>query len=182
MGRKLVTAGVVTVLLIGGTIANASITPLGEPFEGASWGQRFVGDTGSYDFLGVSMISGGPLESAAFRNFSLASWTTPTTVGNVPGASASGPVASNMQFDLVFAGNSYTPLDFQFEAYNGTAMVDSAIAHWNGGWSFTPISRQIGRENFPQTTVATPEPTTIIIWSLLGALAVTTGWRRREAA
>ncbi len=33
---------------------------------------------------------------------------------------------------------------------------------------------------YSDTTV--PEPSTLIIWSLLGALAITAGWRRRKAA
>ena len=31
-------------------------------------------------------------------------------------------------------------------------------------------------------TATVPEPTTLIIWSLLGAIAITVGWRRRKAA
>jgi hypothetical protein len=48
--------------------------------------------------------------------------------------------------------------------------------------SITITNRSGDAWGIDDVTFTVPEPTTIIIWSLLGALAITVGWRRRKAA
>ncbi len=65
-------------------------------------------------------------------------------------------------------------------ARHGNRVTSTMTAPFNG------LDRDLLMANFgspPLVSTSVPEPTTIVIWSLLGALAITVGrWRRRKAA
>jgi hypothetical protein len=71
------------------------------------------------------------------------------------------------------------PMDGDFYAKDGKHDGIWATA-WNSGLSGAG-SATIPVPDTGSDTPPVPEPTTIIIWSLLGALAITVGWRRRMA-
>jgi hypothetical protein len=80
-----------------------------------------------------------------------------------------------MQFDIVFAGSSSNQLKFDFVAMNGNTIVDSALASWNGGWSFSTTSWR------PSRTDLSPVPAPAAI--LLGMLGLgLVGWVKRRIA
>jgi len=60
----------------------------------------------------------------------------------------------------------------------GTKGFDYADAEGSEVVLFSPA----GSINVGNGAGAVPEPATLIIWSLLGTLAITVGWRRRKAA
>jgi hypothetical protein len=130
-------------LLFGATVSLGGFAPIGAPFEGHSWGQRFgVSEVGPFDMITVQMTSPGDyFESETFRAFSVAGWSvTYESDGVTPTlAVAQGPLfkdlrddALELDFDLVFTGPSDNPLEFDFTVSNGDTVTESGRYTWDG--------------------------------------------------
>jgi hypothetical protein len=180
MNRKLVLSLAAAVLLIGCSLANASIEAVGDPIEGGSWSHEFqVQGPGKADFMGVVMLSAGDaFEPPVFSNFHASGWTGS---GNSQAGIASGPLETTLTFDISFAGSTNNPLEFLFESFNGETWQTKAKLKWkNPGWTIEVEYGDVYTRGEIEDMV--PEPATIIIWSLLGAgswlgMGV---WRRRR--
>lgn len=143
--------------------ARASLVPVGDPVDGNSWAQAFAEDLPvSLDFMGVHMVSAGDrFESAVFRSFGgsdyAGGWNDSLGGGAFPlfGIATGPTVASSgglnaFTFTINFDGDPSNPLVFDFVAYDGSTLVDSARASWNGAWSFSSIPQDESwdRESF----------------------------------
>jgi hypothetical protein len=137
-----------------------ALTPIGDPQEGGSWGQRFnESGVGPFTHMEAIMGSAGDgFEFAGFANFNAGGWSG---AGSSTHIVASGPSQTSLDFDIFFAGARTDPLWFNFYAYNGTDPMEAVRAEWNGGgWSFTLLDK--GSAPTP-----VPEPTTMIAGALL---------------
>ena len=65
----------VTLVAVAGSSVRADLVPIGDPFDGNSWGHEFQETSGSYDLIAVRMFSSGDsFESPTFSNFSVLGW------------------------------------------------------------------------------------------------------------
>lgn len=132
---------VLGVLLFSVTAAMAGLVPIGDPFGGHSWGQRFQVSEGiTFDSLVVQMTSPGDyFESATFRNFDVPDWQTVYERDDQPTfAVAAGTGTDGLNTDIIFTGNSDNPLDFTFNAYDGATPAGSYQVGWDGyDWQVT---------------------------------------------
>jgi hypothetical protein len=160
-------------LLVFGTgSAMADIIAIGGPVSGSSWGQRFQEDgVGNFNFMAVQ-ITNGAFEAPVFKNFSTGGWNGS---GNTTTGVAVGGPNNWLQFDIIFAGLSSSPVSFDFFAFNGTALLEAVHASWNGGWSFTVFTSQ---SNAKPSDFNVPEPATVILL-LCGVGLVSFGFRKR---
>ncbi len=154
----------VLAMVVGLTPAMADIQPIDQIFYGSSWGQRFVADIGSYDRMIIQWDSGSLFEPPAFRNFSTNGWSVNGT-DTLSWATSNTVQGPNVQFDILFLGSPVKPTTFKFWALNGTQVVDSALATWNGNWSFASIEGT-------SPPVSTPEPTLVLLMGVTGTLTL----------
>ena len=123
--------------------AFADLTPIREGVEGGSWEQRFQeSGVGNFDLIAIRMTSAGDsFENAAFNDFSTGTWVLYQNNGGVNPtlASASGPSLNWLQFDIKFAGVSGNPLAFDFVAFSGNTLLETAHAVYptTGPYGFT---------------------------------------------
>lgn len=170
-------------LLLAPALASASIQAVGEPLPSQSWVQGFnESGVGFFDLVVVKMVSmGDSFESFTHYGFSGGSWALAyeNAIPYPTLAYASGSAATtNLTWTIRFAGESSNPLNFDFVAFNGNQIAESANADWNGsGWTFTSPGNW-----FPSRSSIVPEPVTIIIWSLLGSIVIGLGWWRKRKA
>ena len=76
-----------------------------------------------------------------------------------------------------YEDEDYVAMFFNWNLYSGGL-------YQNGGWEDVVGDNRFGDVVYgvAETETTVPEPATIIIWSLLGALAITVGRRRRRRA
>ena len=184
MKHSIAVLSVVAVLLVAG-MANASIVAVGLPQETGSWAQEFnEKGVGQFNQMAVQMLTGAGFEAPAFSAFHSTGWTN-TNNNSVYAVAAKGAgYDTDMNFDLNFLGSSSSPLSFVFVAYKDEVKLEYAKAVWNGGWTITGfVLSDAPTWQTMADAAAVPEPTTIIVWSLLGLVAAGYGvWRRKRAA
>ena len=144
--------GVTVVGLMCVTSARASLSDVGSPIPGNSWAQEFVESGVTFNNIEVSWVSGTQFEPTALRDFSDGSWLA--APGSSTSDSASGNALATLYFTVNYVDPQANPTTFDFYATEGTAVVDSAQASWNGSeWDIS--------------TIPVPEPTTVIAGALL---------------
>jgi len=176
MKKFLTIFAALTVLIITNS-ALANLTSIGGPVEGASWSQGFnESDVGNFDLVAVRMVSAGdsfehPAHSSLLSDWSILYENDPTYPTL---ASASGTSLTSMTWNINFAGSSSDPLTFDFVAFNGDTLLESARAVWNGsGWNITAGTWEPERSEL----IPIPAPGAI----LLGGIGVAVvGWLRRR--
>lgn len=171
-------------LCVGLTQASGAVIAVGEAFEGNSWGQAFnETGVGLFDMMAVQQVSGALFEAPVFRSFDQAGWTTTPLSGDTTWATASGPSVTNLNFAMEFTGNQSDSIVFEFAAFRGTDILEAARASWNGGsWSIAAIGNPAWAMAAAQSAavVDTPEPTSLLAWSLFGLTLGGVTWRRRN--
>jgi hypothetical protein len=168
--------GMIALALVGalGTRPASALIWYGDPVVGSSWSQGFHEGPVDHDFWRIDLISGGPFESPAIRNFSTVGWALvwdhPTS------ASAAGPVVADSFFDIFFELTPSDPLSFHFAAYNGGNLVGTALAsHDANGWV---VDNDPGWNPGLGDPVSEPATLMLLGSGLFGAgLAA---WRRRK--
>ena len=151
--RRMIAVLSVTALML--TVpALADLVPIGEPIEGDSWSQRFnESGVGLFDLVAVKMSSSGDsFESRTHYSFNKAGWSLlyenslpfPTL------ASASGPAVTTLDWTIKFVGTKSNPLTFDFVAFYGDTLRESARADWSGSsWTFTTGTWTPSRAEIP---------------------------------
>ena len=180
MRRLILVASVVGLLISGLTVtpSGATLVTDGDPYIANSWGQRFAegGLGGLFDSMRIEWISGSTFEVPAFRNFSNGSWfQSDQGSATVAVAASPGLVTEYLEFDILFQNTLTSPVKFQFTAYHGTSLVDTAWVAWdgNGTWDISQIDIE---------PVVAAEPSTLLLLGsgLLGA-AIVGGLRRKTS-
>jgi hypothetical protein len=146
-----------------------------------------------------SLVSQVPLAGTLIVQFTLPSSWDPSQPPP-PGGTGTTPFAAAVSMSLTGSEADGTSISVNSTTGSGTVAVQDT----GGGTflitSFFDIFTEVsldngngiplnsggsdGKGDFPVTgsESSTPEPATIIIWSLLGALAISLGWRRRWKA
>ena len=129
-------------LLVSVNGALGDLSTLGDPVPGESWSQLFnETGVGLFDLVAVRMVStGDTFEPPTHSGFSNIAWST--IYENPSGlpilATAAGPAVSNLTWSIKFAGLSNNPLVFDFVAFSGKTLLESAHAVWSGSkWTIT---------------------------------------------
>jgi hypothetical protein len=161
---KALSTGLAVIGLLSVTSARASLVSVGSPIPGNSWAQGFYDSTGAnnFDNIAVTWVSGTVFEPPALRDFLLSDYITPAVGwsapnGNSTSDTASGNALNYLVFNMNWINTQADPTTFDFYAYNGNVLVDSAQASWTGG----------ANGEWDITSIPVPEPTTMIAGALL---------------
>jgi hypothetical protein len=133
-------------LLLTGPLVQVShgVEAVDDPQPYASWAQEFLEhNVGFFDRILITMEpeAASAFVDPAFIAFNLAGWTQ--TSFQDQEARAAGPLTNELQLKIHFAGDSTTPLAFDFRAYGlGDETMESAHLKWSGGtvggeWTIT---------------------------------------------
>jgi hypothetical protein len=171
MLRTRVLIGTITAVLLP-VVAMGDFTPVGDPFDGDSWGQAFAeSGVGMFDLVSVRMVSSGDyFENPTHRSFNASGWSTTYEKSDGTGVilgTATGPAVSSMTWNIWFAGAQSDPVTFDFVAFDGDTLLESARAAWSGsGWTIT-----LGPWE-PTRNELVPVPGAVLLGALgLGAVA-----------
>ena len=152
--------------------ALADLTPIGDFVEGASWTQAFDEGNpsiGPFDLVAVKMTSlGDTFETQTHFNFSNAGWAL--AYENTPPsptlASASGTSVNYLAWSIKFAGASSNPLVFDYVAFNGNTIANTAHAVWGPGWSITNYGTKPSPYWNPTRAEVVPVPAAVLLGML----------------
>ena len=184
MNRKLqlLEGAAVVVLLLGGSAAVADIVPLGDPFEGYSWGQGFeISDSTSFDLMAVQMTSEDAFESSTFQNFTDDDWATTYEVGGAAPslAVAEGPSEASLGTDIIFTGDLTDALEFDFVLFSEENLTESVHLSWTGDeWTVTEGTWAPTRGELTPPVTPAPGAALLGVIGLAGIGIV--GWLRRQ--
>ena len=182
--KRLISISAIAGLVLATTgTAMADLTPLGDPTEGDSWSQGFnESGIGSFDRVAVKMSSAGDsFQSPTHYSSSNGSWAL--LYENTPPyptlASASGNPLTSLTWSVRFAGGTGNPFVFDYVAFNGSTIVNSAHAVWGPGWGITNYGTSPSPYWNPSFADVIPAPGAV----LLGAIGLgLVGWIRRRFA
>jgi hypothetical protein len=131
---------IIAALVCCATLALGDLVPVGDPIYGNSWKQQFREDVGTYDFIGVKMISDDFFESKTLSGFNQTGWDLlyedSTPYPQI--ASASGPAASSpnwLYFYIQFEGSTANQFTFDFVSFLDGTLNNCARATWTGNWN-----------------------------------------------
>jgi len=137
--KRLILLNVILIGLISTGPVLADLTPIGDPFDTNSWGQRWIADIGPYTHFQLKVDDPGAFETPiALNNFSNGSWTQTSNNGII--ATADGPriTTNNLQFNTIFANPKNQKFTFHFQAWDGNILKDNATITWKpGSWLIT---------------------------------------------
>lgn len=162
-------------------VAMGAFIPIGDPFEGYSWGQTFaVTSTESFDLMAVRMTSeDDAFESDVFRDISADGWTTVAEV-DAPTptlAVADGPTTQALATKIIMDGDMDNQLEFDFVTLEGETVTESVHAVWTGtDWTMTTSVWVPTRAELVNPTPV-PAPSAV----LLGMLGLVTARLVRRA-
>ena len=155
---KTLSTGLAVIGLLSVTNAGASLVAVGNTGTSGSWYQEFNdSELVNFDKIAVSWVSGTVFEPTAIRGLSGAGWTA--VLGTSTSDSASGTALNNLNFSMNWINSAAAPTSFDFYAYNGNVLVDSARASW--------VANTQGAYEWDVSTIPVPEPTTVIAGALL---------------
>jgi hypothetical protein len=161
-------------LLLVANVPAQAFTFCGNPIEGGSWSQGFnESGVGNFDRMQVDWLSGTMFEPPTFT--SLASGWNVVYENGGRNAVALGTAIDNMTFNIHFTGNSADGVSFQFTAFNGTVVKESARATYNGGWNFAASGSPA---KLPSEV---PEPGTLLMLGIVLGLGGTIAMKRHRS-
>ncbi len=168
MRARTIAGFVMASMLFAPSAARGNPVPIGEPLEGNSWHQLWGWNSGGADLFAARIVSGGPFESPALRDFNVAGWTLDNEQGGASPtqATAVGPTAGYLVWDMWFEGDMTDSLTWDFIGFSGESKIASASYMWNGvSWSVAATTWNPTREQL-LTNIPLPAPV------LLGALGL----------
>ena len=197
----------VVLALLAGSSSFASLIDVGDPEDGDSWRQQFNEKGLEFDYLQVIMVSSGDAFEAnknygvfsAFQtyDFTTTTWITAsgwaqtyptgsyTTATPFPVGAAAGPdvtdLTKGMRFKVQFSGaKADNPLTFNLQTWHNGVNVENEDAIW----SYSDVKGKYVWSYVPGTLPAQqiPEPTSLLVWSVIGAAGVGAVLLRRSRA
>jgi hypothetical protein len=177
------------VTLVSASTCTAAIITVGDVVEGNSFGQRWESrDAGPFDHVQARANGPGIFKTHSttalgdgINDFSDNSWSSLFNDGKT--LAAQGGSVSSLFFDIVFDNTwgDEEEFDFDFQAYHGDNRVENVTIRklkFGGGWEVHEGKWDCSK---PQLN-AVPEPSSLIVWSLIGLSFVGGAYRRRRNA
>jgi hypothetical protein len=170
--NKLLGALAIAVLTVtGSSSARAAVESIGRNSLSGGWEWSLIedgyfgGQRYNVDRIVVQEISGAKFEPATFRQLSKG-WSDVYDSGGVAIASGADLTKGYLSFQMWFLGNYDPHTSVHYYAYSDGKVVGSGVAYDKGCGYFCYLP-----DRCPQVppTSSAPEPTSVLIWCLLGA-------------